>query len=237
VVEVYPHVFEFTVVDGSIVFNFPEGIIKLRLPEGEKEFPIPANLHNFCVVIGGIIYGTNVTRKQVFFTGRPGERKVIDLRGFYYEKKINENKGQDEEEGENKRTYPRAILIFIDEPTNFKKSFLFNIYNLYALWELFRMQDKVVSVDDLVWERREGNVFLQGIPVPFQKAKALFFALDQYLRTGQVPSVNQVWEYGKLILSAPKKRLDFFRKSGNVLIPSGVININPDNALRIMSVL
>jgi len=212
-------------VDGSIVFDFAENKIRLRLVEGEKEFPMPVNLHNFCVVIGGIIYGTNVARKQVFFTGKKGERKVIDLRGLFYEKR------------ENGQKYPRAVLNFIDETANFKKTFLFNIFNLYALWELFRLQDKVVSVEDLVWERREGNVFLQGVFVPFQKAKALFFALDQYLRTGEIPSVNQDWEYGRIMLWASKKRLDFFKRSGDALIPSGVIELNQDTALRIMSVL
>ena len=227
-VEAYPHVFEFTVVDGSIVFDFAENKIRLRLVEGEKEFPMPVNLHNFCVVIGGIIYGTNVERKQVFFTGKKGERKVIDLRGFFYEKRNGKGESQ---------KYPRAVLIFIDETTNFKKTYLFNIYNLYALWELFRLQDKVVSVGDLVWERRKGSVLLQGVFVPFQKAKALFFALDQYLRTGEIPSVNQEWEYGKIMLWSSKKRLDFFRRSGEALIPSGVIELNQDTALRIMSVL
>jgi len=98
-------------------------------------------------------------------------------------------------------------LIFIDETTNFKKTYLFIIYNLYALWELFRLQDKVVSVGDLVWERRKGSVLLQGVFVPFQKAKALFFALDQYLRTGEIPSINQDWEYGRIVLWSSKKGL------------------------------
>ena len=258
-VETYPYVFEFTVAHGLIVFDFPQNKILLRLEDGEREFPAPVNLHNFCVVMGGILYGKKVSRKQVFFTGKPGERKVIELRGFLYEKMKKEGQSQEvgnaEEEkqgeeitqnGENPngnnpepefRKRPRALITFIDEPENFKRTFLFNVFNLYALWELFRLQNKVVSVDDLVFERRDGNVLVQGVPLPFQKAKALFYALDLYLRTGQVPAVNQDWEYGRLMLWNTKKRMDFFRKNGEVFIPSGVIRMSADNALRIMSVL
>ena len=246
-VEVYPHVFEFTVADGTILFDFSEGKVVLRLEE-EREFPSPVNLHNFCVVMGGILYGKNVSRKQVFFTGKPGERKVIELRGLLYEKKKQQEQstedngaGQQQEQNgqspEEPRKRPRALMTFIDEPANFKRTFLFNIFNLYALWELFRMQDKVVSVDDLVIERREGSVLIQGIPLPFQKAKSIFYALDLYLRTGQVPAINQDWEYGRIMLWNTKKRMDFFRRNGDVLVPSGVVKLNPDNALRIMSVL
>ncbi len=247
-VEVYPHVFEFTVADGSILFDFSEGKVVLRLKEEEKEFPSPVNLHNFCVVMGGILYGRNVSRKQVFFTGKPGERKVIELRGLLYEKRRPQEQKQDGEETqreqeqdgqqtEEPRKRPRALMTFIDEPEGFKRTFLFNVFNLYALWELFRMQDKVVSVDDLVIERREGSVLIQGIPLPFQKAKSIFYALDLYLRTGQIPAINQDWEYGRIMLWNTKKRMDFFKKNGDVLVPSGVVKLNPDNALRIMSVL
>ena len=95
----------------------------------------------------------------------------------------------------------------------------------------------MVSVDDIVFEKREGNVFIQGIPLPFQEAKVLFYALDLYLRTGHLPAINQDWEYGKLMLWNTKKRIDFFKRDGELLIPGGVINVNTDNALRIMSVL
>lgn len=240
-VEVYPHVFEFTVAKGSILFDFSQDRVVLRMEEGEKEFPAPVNLHNFCVVIGGILYRKNITRKQVFFTGKPGERKVIEIRGSLYRKKKEdhqqETENQEEQDQKQERVWPRALITFIDETENFKRTFLFNIFNLYALWELFRIQDKVVSVGDLVFERKEGNVFIQGVSLPFQKAKALFFALDVYLREGSLPGINQDWEYGRLMLWSSKERLDFFRKNGEVLIPSGVIRINADNALRIMSVL
>ncbi|HHJ63315.1 MAG TPA: hypothetical protein ENJ61_00245 [Aquifex aeolicus] len=244
-VEVYPHVFEFTVARGSILFDFSQERVVLRLDEGEeKEFPAPVNLHNFCVVAGGILYRKAIVRKQVFFTGKPGERKVIEIRGSLYRKRKEEEQKEEQEfqEGQEQRNrqegvWPRAFITFIDETENFKRTFLLNIFNLYALWELFRVQDKVVSVDDLVFERKEGSVFIQGVPLPFQKAKALFYALDLYLRTGQIPGINQDWEYGKLMLWNSKKRLDFFKKNGNVLVPSGVVGINADNALRIMSVL
>jgi len=98
VVEVYTQVFEFTTVDGSIVFDFAENKIRLRLLEGEKEFPMPVTLHNFCVVIGGIIYGTNVERKQVFFAGKKGERKVIDLRGFFTKREMGKGKARNTQE-------------------------------------------------------------------------------------------------------------------------------------------
>ncbi len=244
-VEVYPHVFEFTVAKGSILFDFAQEKVVLKLDEGEREFPAPVNLHNFCVVAGGILYRKNITRKQVFFTGKPGERKVIEIRGSLYRKRKEEEQKEEQQESQEEQEQrdrqeglrPRAFITFIDETENFKRTFLLNIFNLYALWELLRIQDKVVSVDDLVFERREGSVVIQGVPLPFQKAKALFYALDLYLRTGQVPAVNQDWEYGKLMLWNSKKRLDFFKRNGEVLVPSGVVGINADNALRIMSVL
>ncbi len=232
-VETYPYVFEFTVSGGCVIFDFGEGKVILKAGEEEKEFPAPTNLHNFCVVMGGILYQKNVTRKQVFFVGPPGSRKVIELRGILYKKEKEEKEG--DQNGSRQR--PRAIITFIDESEGFKRSFMFNIFNIYALWELFRMQDKVVSVDDLVFERREGNLFVQGIPVPFQKAKAIFHALDEYLRNGKLPAINQDWEYGRIMLWTEKGRMDLFKKNGGNLIPYGVVRMNPDNALRIMSVL
>jgi len=205
-VETYPYVFEFTVAGGLVVFDFSQNRVLLRLEDEEREFPAPVNLHNFCVVMGGILYEKSVARKQVFIAGKPGERKVMELRGIIYEKvKRNRPDGEDPERREQSRDQggdgqveeqplrkrPRAVLTFIDETANFKRSFLLNIFNLYALWELFRMQDKVVSAGDLVFERREGNVFIQGIPLPFQKAKATFHALDTFLKTGSIPAINQ----------------------------------------------
>jgi len=234
--DVYPRVFVFTAKGGIITFDFESGKVVLKLDKG-YEFPAPMNLHNFCVVLGGILYGKNVGRKQVFFAGKPGERKVIELRGILYERKKEEEEEENQPDNGQTVRMPRALLTFIDEPGSFKKTFMLNIYNVYALWELFRAQDKVVSVDDLVFERREGNVFIQGVPLPFQKAKSVFYALDRYLREGYLPGINQEWEYGKLMLWRTKKRIDFFKKNGETLIPSGVIRVNPDNAFRLMSVL
>lgn len=274
-VETYPYVFEFTLSGGVFVVDLSRNLITLKLEDREYEFPFPANPHNFCVVLGGILYGKNVSRKQFFFTGRPGERRMIEVRGILYEKRRDEEnrsepqeenqeqrietekpeaeskeqaeaprterKGKEnsEEEQQNpqKKRRTRVILTFIDETSGFKRSFLLNIFNVYALWELFRLQDKVVSVENLVFERREGNVFIQGIPIPFQKAKALFYALDVFLRTGRVPAINQDWEYGRIMLWNAKKRMDFFKRSEGLLVPSGVVKLSTDNALRIMSVL
>lgn len=228
-VEAYPHVFEFTLVRGQMLFDFAQGKVVLKTDKGvEKEFPAPVNLHNFCVVIGGILYGKNITRKQFFFVGKPGERRVIEIRGVIYKKEIGEGK---------KVERPRIFVTFIDEKDNFKETFVLNIFNAYSLWEMFRAQDKVVSVDDMVFEKREGHTFIQNVPLPYQKAKSLFYALDTYLRENSLPAVNQEWEYGRLMLWSEKKRMDFFRRAGEEYIPSGVIKLNSDNALRIMSVL
>jgi len=238
--EVLPDVYEFTTARGSVLFDSSSSTIAVFEDGVERVFPYPVNIHAFCVVIGGLLYGREVGRKALFKIGKPGERKVMELRLIPVRKKVGvsgsgDNDGAVSENG--KAEYRGALLTFIDEKEGFKRSVMFNRPNLYALWEMFRAQDKVVGIGDFVFEKKEGSVFLQGVYVPYQKVKSSFYILDRYLRTGSIPGVNQEWEYGKLMFWNRKKRVDFFRKVGETLIPAGALRLSFEDALRMLSVL
>ena len=247
-------VFRFIFPNLDMVFDLEQEKIILKEGGETREFFLPMNAHNFYVVGGSVLFGKPVPGKAKFKAGRPGESQVIEIRAFSpkdkKQSKPSGESGEGKEEEENTasatangdaKKADKAIMVFIDEKGSYKRSVLLNKANLYALLEVFRQQDKVVPLDggEVVFEKRDGQTMIQGNLVPFQKAKALYYLLDNYLRTGKLPPVHQEWDGLKIVIvpSKKRKRIEVFKKRGDNFIPAGTTRINPENALRIMSAL
>jgi len=246
--------YTFTVRGEKVVIDYEREVISL--PDEGKEFAVPHNLYNFCVVLGSIIYPVrDVTTKTIFVTGKPNERKHILLKklgarlGTEQQEDVSSNgtgekkntKEKEKKEAtavkEESRRVEKGLLKFTLEAEGYEKIFILLPHDAFAFWELFRKKDKTVGVDDLVLEKRDGFVFVSGIPVHYQKTRNLFYVLDHFLRTGQILTVRLEWDFGRIDVLEKKRRIGVYKKAGEDYIPAGVVRLTPENALRIMSVL
>lgn len=245
--ESVPILYEYQFRGGKIFFDFGKSVISL---DDGKEFAVPPNLHNFCVVLGGLLYAKeDAPMKAVSVYGKPGsERKEVVLRRLRPKKAKEENTQAEVSANtdggvqveskivtKTKKKVERAILRFSSQ--DYERTFLIGPPDALALWGMLRKKDKSVGVDDLIFERRDDTVFVQGIPIFYQKAMNLFFVLDLYLRKGELLPFRLEWELGRIDIHSTKKRLGFFRKAGAEYLPAGIVRLNTENILRIMSVV
>jgi len=210
---------EFSLPDGKVIFDFEQKIIEFN----GKVFPFPANVHNFCSVLANSIYQKDENIKKAFYRVKiNGKVKLIQVSYTELEGKVSRKKG--------------IFLSFLDEESNFKKKYFLNLTNVYALWEILREADKYVPVEEVVFEKRNSKVFVNGIEIPDAKARAIFFALDKFLREDDLPPIYQDWEKATVYFFASSKIMEIRDKTGFPRV-LGRIKLIPANVYRILSVL
>ncbi len=129
-----------------------------------------------------------------------------------------------------------AFLLAYDTKNEMSSAFVFNRASLYAFLQMIKVQDKIVSAGETVWEKSGGDVYLNRLLIPFQKAKALEWTLFEGLREGKYPLLTQVWDEG--VLRIRGRRLEVIRKREDREQPFVSLSLkNPIDVMRILSCL
>ena len=129
-----------------------------------------------------------------------------------------------------------AFLLAYDTKNKTSSAFVFNKANLYAFLQMIKERDKVVPVRESVWEKRDGELFVNRLPVPFQPRKALEWILLDGIREGRYPRINLTWEEGVIRIGG--RRLSLFRRNGQQEVSHLSLSLkDPVDVMRILSCL
>jgi len=207
-------VYRFSFPQGEITFDFENGLIDLkgkigREKNGEKFEPIKGiyPLEEIPLFTGFYLTGLTILEnidfqvKGKMYIGREG----FLLEFFRFSEPVDSKVG---------------FLLAQDLKNKRATKFSFNRANLYAFLKMLEEQDKMIPVENTVWEKNEGKVFVNRIEIPFQKAKATKFALKEILRGNKIPHLVQEWENGRLRIAG--KKLEVFKAEGRRI---GIINL------------
>ena len=186
--------YKFTFPQGEVIFDFENSIIELhgkvgRKKDGEVFEPIEGtySLEEIPLFTGfyltglTILEGIDMKVKGKMYIGSEG----FLLEFFKLDSPVDGKVG---------------FLLAQDLKNKRATRFSFNRANLYAFMKMLEEREKLIPVENTVWEKREGKVFVNRTEVPFQKAKALRYALKEVLRKREIPRLVQEWEEGRLTL-------------------------------------
>ena len=217
--------YEFTFGKGRVVFDWSRRTIFFE-SEGKRkgfnaingEYPFeegPLFTNFFVAGICALCRLSDIHAKMVLSR----EGFVLE---FYQTKKVEQGKV--------------GFLLATDNRKKASSAFMFNKPNLYAFLLMLKERDKIVPVQDSVWEKQEGRTFVNKIEIPFQKAKALEWSLWQKLYSPISFSFTYEWENGRIHVL--KRTLIVEKKRKEKFITLTEIDIsNEINIARILSCL
>jgi len=222
-------IYEFTFANGTVAFDWGTGMVSIKARhgrkvgdeeygpvEGEYSFEELPLFTSFFVTGMSALYGTEQEVRG---------KMVISTEGFVLEMYRAKNPG-------------KAVAFLLAYDTKKKQSsvFLFNRPNLYAFLQMIKSVDKVVSVRDIVWERINGELYVNRLHVPFQKVKVLEWVLMEGLKEGRYPSIRQEWSGGSMSIRG--NRLSFFRNREGKQVPFFSLSLkDPIDVFRMLSCL
>ncbi|WP_461829986.1 hypothetical protein [Aquifex sp.] len=212
--------YKFTFPQGEVIFDFENSTIELhgkagRKKDGEVFEPIEGaySLEEIPLFTGfyltglTILEGIDMKVKGKMYIGSEG----FLLEFFKLDSPVDGKVG---------------FLLAQDLKNKRATKFSFNRANLYAFLKMLEEREKIVPVENTVWEKREGKVFVNRVEVPFQKAKALRYALKEILRKKEIPRLVQEWEEGRLTLHKNKLEVQVNGKTLGRINLSDVGNIS-----------
>ena len=138
----------------------------------------------------------------------------------------------------NPKRSEKAQLLYRD--TEFLESYGFslNTLRLKAFLDMLASLDKVVAVSrtkesiPLVAEKRKGEVFLEGLKIPYTGVSIIFENLKNFVLTGKAYNITQDLEGGRCRFR--NNTIEILDSSGNLLKRE---KLNTEVALKLMSAI
>jgi len=213
--------FPFIYGDGSkIVFDWKERKLFVKFRNYQKTIPLEGfRICSFYYVAGSLYYRGEDVGKAEFFT--ENGKIVIDFMA-----------------AKNPKRSEKAQLLYRDTELLESYGFSLNTLRLKAFLDMLASLDKVVAVSrtkesiPLIAEKRGGEIFLEGLKIPYTGVSIIFENLKNYLLTGKAYNITQNLEKGKIQFR--KNSLEILDHLGNRIKKEF---LTPEIALKLMSVI
>ncbi len=213
--------FPFIYGDGSkIIFDWKERRLFVKFRNYQKVVSLEGfRVCGFYYVAGSLYYRGEDIGKAEFFT--ENGKIVISFMAT-----------------KNPKRSEKAQLLYRDIEILESYGFPLNTLRLKAFLDMLASLDKVVAVSrtkksiPIIAEKIKGEVFVEGLKVPYTGVSIIFENLKNYLLTGRAYNITQNLEKGKIRFR--KNSLEILDHLGNIVKKEF---LTPEIALKLMSVI